>query len=323
MFRNHFLFRILSLSLCLSCPCSALCSEALSQKTFRKIAALEKIIHHDPGNRGIQNLFRPEDIKTATERLRTSKHVAIVTGFFIPGVNQPETDGPLGAFALARALVACNKKVTIITDAFCKPAIEACHHALTTSFHHPVCLAYFPTDKQQQYDFIHRIMTLADCLLSIERVGRTHDGTYRTMRGIDITSQTAPLDELFIAGRKQKITTIGIGDGGNEIGMGKMIKEVSKYVPMGNQIGCIVPVDNLIVAGVSNWGGYALAGALCCVLREQHPATLNLDACFSSNQEQKAMLASMVSYGCCDGVSLTSSLSIDGLDWDVHHDILD
>src|SRR5579872_2223568 len=57
--------------------------------------------------------------------------------------------------------------------------------------------------------------------------------------------------------------TIGIGDGGNEIGMGKIPHEtIIKNITNGDLIHCRVPTDYLIVAGVSNWGAYALAAGI-------------------------------------------------------------
>ena len=67
----------------------------------------------------------------------------------------------------------------------------------------------------------------------------------------------------FVSARTSgKIATIGIGDGGNEIGMGKLHQRVVEHVQNGATIASIVPADHLITAGVSNWGGSALAAAL-------------------------------------------------------------
>ena len=44
--------------------------------------------------------------------------------------------------------------------------------------------------------------------------------------------------------------------------MGKMQDHVIKYIPYGEEIACCVAADQLITAGISNWGGYALATAL-------------------------------------------------------------
>ena len=56
-------------------------------------------------------------------------------------------------------------------------------------------------------------------------------------------------------------TSTGIGDGGNECGMGSVRSAVVKHIPLGEEIGCVVPCDALIAAGVSNWGGWGLITA--------------------------------------------------------------
>lgn len=67
---------------------------------------------------------------------------------------------------------------------------------------------------------------------------------------------------LFSAHTSEKITTIGIGDGGNEIGMGKVQPKVIEHIQNGRNIACAVATDYLVTAGVSNWGGSALVAAL-------------------------------------------------------------
>jgi hypothetical protein len=63
------------------------------------------------------------------------------------------------------------------------------------------------------------------------------------------------------------ITSIGIGDGGNEVGMGKISSLVqSSPIPNAATIACVIPTDHLHVASVSNWGGYALAAAVVAIL---------------------------------------------------------
>lgn len=55
----------------------------------------------------------------------------------------------------------------------------------------------------------------------------------------------------------------GIGDGGNEVGMGKFIMPIiHSTIPHAMEIACVIPSDHCIVSSVSNWGGYALAGSL-------------------------------------------------------------
>ncbi len=105
--------------------------------------------------------------------------------------------------------------------------------------------------------------------------------------------------------------------------MGGKVNEVKQYITHGELIACVVPADHLIVTGVSNWGGYALAGALWCTLDEKEKKTISLDQVYPSNEEQFSMLESMIKANCCDGVLGKPVLSVDGMTWDVHEKILD
>ena len=64
------------------------------------------------------------------------------------------------------------------------------------------------------------------------------------------------------AKKSGKISTVGIGDGGNEIGMGKVHQRVVDGVTNGRHIATRVSTDHLITSGVSSWGGSALVAAL-------------------------------------------------------------
>src|SRR5262249_27454304 len=89
-----------------------------------------------------------------------------------------------------------------------------------------------------------------------ERHGRCH-----TMRGVDITDHMRDAHSSFEGPRSA--VTIGVGDGGNEIGMGKLPWPlIADRIPGGATIACRVATDHLIVAGVSNWGAYALAAGV-------------------------------------------------------------
>ena len=57
--------------------------------------------------------------------------------------------------------------------------------------------------------------------------------------------------------------TIGVGDGGNEIGMGRVEDyAIEGVVDHGENIACTVPTDQLVVAGTSNRGAHALVCAM-------------------------------------------------------------
>ena len=133
------------------------------------------------------------------------------------------------------------------------------------------------------------------------------------MRGRDITEFALQRDSSFSLPKEtREITTIGIGDGGNEIGMGKIPHEtIVKNIPNGDLIHCRVPTDHLIVAGVSNWGAYALAAGVYVLRNEKPPANL-----FDPDYERK-ILEIMVEAGpLVDGVTGKQEATVDGLSWD-------
>jgi hypothetical protein len=92
-------------------------------------------------------------------------------------------------------------------------------------------------------------------VVSIERCGPSADGRPRDARGVDISARNAPLERLFDG----PWTTIGIGDLGNELGMGSLPHDlVADSVPNGAALWCAAPCDHPIVCGISNWGAAAL-----------------------------------------------------------------
>ena len=148
-------------------------------------------------------------------------------------------------------------------------------------------------------------------LIAIERSGPSSDGRHYTMRGRDITEYH---DSQFTPHLRMRLGshTIGIGDGGNEIGMGKIPHEtIVKNIPNGDLIHCRVPTDHLIVAGVSNWGAYALAAGVYVLRGLRPPRDL-----FNPDRERE-ILEVMVREGpLVDGVTGQQTATVDGLTWE-------
>ncbi|MBS0207347.1 MAG: DUF4392 domain-containing protein [Planctomycetes bacterium] len=136
------------------------------------------------------------------------------------------------------------------------------------------------------------------------------------MRGHDITPLMAKTHLLFetIAERRLPITTIGIADGGNEIGAGAIawdtILRAGTSQAM-DRIACRIATDFLLLAGVSNWGGYALALGVAA-LRGQTAAVRTLDA-----DSERAAIEHLVRRGeAVDGLTLEAVATVDGLKLD-------
>jgi len=291
-----------------------------------KLAAILATVQTDPGNRGLardphDNLFTAcaGDFQSACRSIAESpaSPIHIVTGFYIATGTPPtgETDGPLGAVFLARGLCNGERCVSLAGESFCSNAIFAgVQEAGLDKYYNEIDRASRPGELDSVLVNAARLANEEPPLfLAIERVGPSRDGRMYSMRGRDITDHMVACHEAF-----QKpappggVTTIGIGDGGNEIGMGKIPHEtIVKNIPNGDLIHCRVPTDHLIVAGVSNWGAYALAAGVY-VLRGVTPP---LDL-FDPDRERE-ILEVMVREGpLVDGVTGKQTATVDGLTWD-------
>ena len=299
---------------------------------------LRDIIPHDVDNRGLRtdperNLINAcaDDFAAACRSLaeHPAPGLAVVTGFFIPTATPPagETDGPLGALFLARALVSLGIPVVLVTDDFCARAVEAGLAEYGLRKQVPVVVLptadtakdMTPGDYRRYFEERKGISHLTH-LLAIERVGPSHaDNRCRTMRGRDITDMMSPAHLLFEPdAHARDITTIGIGDGGNEIGMGKIPWDViERNIPNGKAVACRIATQHLIVCGVSNWGAYALAAGVA-KLRGKAP-----DASLFDPVRENQILEVMVQEGpLVDGVSGTPSATVDGLTWGQYAEVL-
>ncbi|MBX9626931.1 MAG: DUF4392 domain-containing protein [Gemmataceae bacterium] len=288
-----------------------------------KLAAILAAVQTDPGNRGLardphDNLFTATAGDFAAACLSIASHsrpwIEVVTGFYIPTADPPayETDGPLGALLLANTLRAIGGAASVLTDRQCAEAI--CYGVsglvdppFRIQDHIPL-----PGDRwlaiiESEWPPSGRDPTH---LIALERVGPGADGRCRTMRGVDVTDLTAPA-HLGFSDRKT-VPTIGVGDGGNEIGMGKVPHDtVVKNIPNGDLIHCRVPTDHLIVAGVSNWGAYALAAGLFVLRGVKPPSDL-----FDPDREREILEAMVWGGPLVDGVTGQQAATVDGLSWD-------
>lgn len=249
--------------------------------------AIERLIAEDAGGRGIGPLVQWGQLGAAARALLHAPRVVIVSGFFIPAAMAGETDGPPGALALQQALAALGSEVVQLTDARNRPLLAALAVRPLYTAWAEVLAGGSPTH-----------------LLGVERPGRAADGRYYNMRGLDISATTEPLDEPFLAAGRDGRVTVGIADGGNEIGMGCVADLVRRHVPQGQRIASVVPADHLIVAGVSNWGCYGLAGAL---------SLLSGRDLLPSAQAAADAVTRIVAAGAVDGQTWRNEATVDGL----------
>ncbi|XP_061097240.1 D-glutamate cyclase, mitochondrial [Conger conger] len=243
-----------------------------SKATVQRIQTLEQIIGEDPGERGIRALFVQDELLKSCLSLSHASSVLITTGFPTHFMHTPpeETDGPPGALAMAAALQALGKEVAMVVD---HRALEMNAGIMEDAVEKGVMKTAVPLLSFQNPGQESALQFLCqdgdpkrprfDHLVAIERSGRAADGNYYNMRGVNIKHLLDPIDDLFTtASTIAGITTTGIGDGGNELGMGKVKEAVRTHMPNGGLVACDVAADFAITAGVSNWGGYAVAYSL-------------------------------------------------------------
>jgi D-glutamate cyclase len=283
------------------------------------IDRIETLIHRDVG-RGMDAVFKATQggLFGAASALAASAapRIGLITGFFVPGGDPPaaETDGPAGAALMAFGFTSAGLSCRLATDTICQ---SACRVALDAAGADSV-----PIDAVAPTETVDALIDLwrqdgINWIIAIERCGPAADGHPRNMRGTDIATHAAPLDRLFSAGPWR---TIAIGDGGNEIGMGSVARPlIARHVPLGDRIGCVVPADFLIAAGVSHWGAYAMLAALA-VLRPDwsEPMLAALDPALD-----QTVIKAMVHAGpAVDGVSLRREATIDALGMDEHESVM-
>ncbi|HVA47668.1 MAG TPA: glutamate cyclase domain-containing protein [Pirellulales bacterium] len=314
---------------------------------------LEALIRHDPRGRGVASYRRDGKWLQSGSLGAAARHLAerastvgIVTGFCVADLPVPvaETDGPPGALYLARALEALGSELVFITDRYARPLLEIGCRLWRLNAR----LLEAPVDRAQAGPWIEQFLASPIAarlthLIAIERVGPSHTleslsaqprgaappldrfaaevpvearDRCHNMRGVVIDSHTAPLDRLFEAFRsgEHRVTTVAIGDGGNEIGMGSLAWEQLRAALSDAHAGriiCRIAADFLILAGVSNWGAYALA---CAVAALRGRSDLIADWC---GLRQRALIESLVSEGgAVDGATRCQAATVDGLPLD-------
>lgn len=274
--------------------------EVTTGATFQTwCAAAQAVVARDPGGRGAAALVVPGDLAGGALALWQAPSVLVATGFPQPG-GVAETDGPPGAAALAAALAALGKRVALVAEEGVVPAVAAALEALRC----PLPVVAYPLRPPAGFAAELLAETGARALVSVERPGRSASGHYHNMRGEVISDRVAPVDDLFLLAAAAGLPTVAVGDGGNEIGMGKVAERVRAAVPGGEGLAAATPCTWLVAAGVSNWGAWALAGALGRLAGRNLLPTV---------PDAEAALAAVVAAGAIDGVTGRQQATVDGL----------
>lgn len=220
--------------------------------------------------------------------------VLIVTGFYILPAGAGETDGPPGAVVIGEGLAALGYEVVYVSDRYAVPEIR---HTVGDA----ADVVEFPiASEEESEEFAIDLLSARSpsVLIAIERCGMTDEGKFRNMHGTDITDYNAKTDFLF----GPHDCTVGVGDGGNEIGMGNCADLVASTEQLVGQP-CITGTTELVIASTSNWGGYGLVAAL------SERAGRNV---LATEEREREILESFVEAGLVDGMTRRQAPMVDG-----------
>ncbi len=285
---------------------------------------LNNIMTLDAGGRGM--LVPAPDLSAVADTLLRAERVLVLTGFPVvdaDGKVHGETDGPLGAAEIACTLAQLGCRVWLAADEVEYPLLFAAAEVYGAAAGVALCHADGMDDGADipcghialvKVPFADTDL-FADWLLKthrfthfvpVERPGRGACGHYCSMRGRFLDAMVADTDcfmKLFHG------VSVAVGDGGNELGMGKYRDEIARHVPHGDEIAAELSADHVLCAGVSNWWGPGLAALLS--YKTGRPLLVGAET------EEKA-LAAVLAAGGIDGCTAKKEMTVDSLPLSFH-----
>lgn len=192
-----------------------------------------------------------------------------------------ETDGPVGVAVLARVLeeawgvvplVVTGRQLVPVVEATLRSAgliVGTVEQALASKPGPPAAAVTavipFTADREAAEEEARVLLRRAApaLALAVEMPDRAADGQYHNVSGREVPPHlVAAAHVLFTEARKQGVLTVGIGDGGNELGMGNLAPALSRWMEGAGAFLARTEVDLAIAASVSNTGAFGLAAAL-------------------------------------------------------------
>ena len=212
------------------------------------------------------------------ERTEPRRSVVLCAGFFDPPSMIDEADGPVGAAALARALciafdatpvflteVANMDRTRQLSEAM---GMEVLEHRLARTTPFKASIYPLPIDPARAEREASRLLDETDpvAVIAIEKPAPGSNGHYHTGVGLQVSDVVGKVNFVFEEARRRGVWTVGMGDGGNEVGMGNILATVRTVIPTGEKIGATVQTDLLVVGAVANWASYAVEACLAAAL---------------------------------------------------------
>lgn len=268
--------------------------------------------------------------RSLLERVNAGDRIVITCGAGVPPwLPKGESDGPPGGVAIASALtlgvgalpifVSADIHQDAIVATAAAAGITIVDYATARQRTGAGSLAAFPSNEDSAAERAREIMATytPTAIIAVETIGPNQHGISHSVLGRVGPIPSPSYHHLYALAAEQGIYSVGVGDGGNEIGCGRIVDDVRRIQDYGERCQCpcgggmatTVATDALIIAAVSNWGGYGLAAMLACLLKE--PTILH------SPRTEERMLDACTRAGAADGAYAAPIMSVDGIDADV------
>lgn len=242
------------------------------------------------------------------------KAAIITTGFPIMKTLSAETDGPLGSLILAMILNKIGYKIIFVSGEITLPLVKELSEIIPLrDIRFYKCtssdVACITLGEEITKKFSPQIA------IAVESPAPNEKNVYHNMYGQDISTICGHFGALFKTFNSYDIFQVGIGDGGNEIGMGLLKDELKSIIKYGDVCQCPckggiisnVATDHLIPAQTSNIGAYILAASLIIFF--------NLDIVLDISLIEQ-MLEKAMDLNAIDGILMKVSKSVDGIPFD-------
>lgn len=198
------------------------------QKLIDNLATLAA---RDRGSAVSQPSQRPAELQPAAEALLAGSRIIITTGFCIRAAMIGENDGPPGAWHSPTHYDSLARRWHSSPTASAGACLKRVPNCMAARFRSPELSQTQTTADTQIAELLDAFQPTQ--VVAIERPGSAIDGHRYSMRGQILDDLVPAADRLLTPESPRHFSTIAIGDGGNELGLGSLRESHMQHVKHG------------------------------------------------------------------------------------------
>lgn len=197
----------------------------------------------------------PLTYRAVTDLNATQGTVGFLTGVhFPPHFEMGEIDGPIGSVVLGHVLGELGRTSEVLVEDHLVPLIDALAERAGGKVKGVAVSTVTPEEVVNRWD----------ALVSVERIGAAEDGRTHSIVGTPFEGGYTIGDSIVEGMNAAGKLTVGLGDGGNEIGFGTLFDSARGFSPH-PEAWTTTGTKHVLPVCISNLGAYALATGLAIV----------------------------------------------------------